>query len=142
MGSVITAEQILLLRKSFHLVERHADRAAAHFYQQIFAMDPGLKPLFKTDVELQAMKLTAMLGGVLDLLERPIELRAELEDVGARHRGYGLKPANYSTVGTALIAMLERTLGESFTFEVRLAWVNLHHLVVRNMMRGGRNAVC
>ena len=64
----MTAEQIRRLRKSFHLMARRADIAAHYFYRQLFEMDPALRPIFKTDIELQAAKLTGMLRETLELL--------------------------------------------------------------------------
>jgi hemoglobin-like flavoprotein len=136
----MTAEQIHRLRKSFCVVERKADVAALLFYQQLFEMDPGLQPLFKTDIELQAIKLMAMLESALDLLERPIELGSTLRDLGARHVGYGVKPIHYATVGSALMWMLENILGKDFTLETRQAWVALYQLVAETMLRGAEHA--
>ena len=138
----MTAEQIRRLRKSFRLLEREAEVAAPLFYQQLLVMNPELKPLFKTDVELQALKLMQMLGGVLDLLDYPLEMEATLEELGARHAGYGVRPRHYSAVGTALIGMLERVLTVDFTAETRQAWVALYHLVAGKMLGGAAHAPC
>lgn len=105
-------------------------------------MDAGLRPFFKTDVELQEMKLMEMLGEALDLLERPIELEAALAELGARHTAYGLGSGHYAKVGTALIAMLESVLGKDFSLEIRQAWVALYHLVAGKLVRGAVHATC
>jgi hemoglobin-like flavoprotein len=131
----MTAEQILRLRKSFSRVKRRADVAAFYFYHQLFELDPGLRPLFQTDVELQALKLTTMLDETLDLLDRPIELAATLREQAIRHSEYGVRPEQYSTVGTAMISMLEDVLGQEFTLETRQAWVALYHLISESMLR-------
>lgn len=136
----MTAEQIHLLRKSFSLVEGKADIAALLFYQRLFELDPGLRPLFKTDIELQAIKLMWMLGGALSLLERPAELASTLGDLGARHADYGVEPAHYVTVGTALSSMLEDVLGKDFTLETRQAWVALYQIISEAMLRGAEHA--
>lgn len=132
----MTAEQIYRLRKSFHLLERRADMAGFYFYEQLFAMDPGLRPFLQTDIELQGIKLTGMLGEVLELLERPIELGAMLHELGAEHSEYGVQPAQYATIGTALISMLEDVLGTDLTLETRQAWVALYHRVAQAMLEG------
>lgn len=138
----MTAEQIRRLRKSFRLLGREAELAAPLFYEQILALNPDLKPFFKTDVELQAMKLMEMLGGALDLLDWPSELEQTLEELGARHAEYGFRPRHYPVVGTALIGMLERVLGEEFSLETRQAWVALYHLVASKMLSGATHAPC
>ena len=49
-----------------------------------------------------------------------------VKDLGRRHVGYGVEPAHYETVGTALIATLEKGLGSGFTPEVRAAWIEAY----------------
>lgn len=131
----MTAEQIHRLRKSFSQAERRADVAAFYFYRQLFELDPTLRPLFQTDVELQALKLTTMLGETLDLLDRPIELAIRLREQAIRLSEYGVSPEQYSTVGIAMISMLEDILGDEFTLETRQAWVALYHLISVSMSR-------
>ena len=133
---MLTADQIHRLRKSFTQVERQSHVAALVFYQRLFELDPALRPLFKTDIELQAEKLMDMLTAALSLLERPGELTSTLEDLGARHVGYGVKAEHYATVGTALLAMLESVLTKEFTPETRLAWTDLYALISETMLGG------
>jgi hemoglobin-like flavoprotein len=56
-----------------------------------------------------------------------------VEDLGRRHVGYGVQPAHYATVGTALITTLEKGLGEAFTPEVRAAWVEAYTVLATVM---------
>ncbi|MCW1912599.1 globin domain-containing protein [Luteolibacter sp. GHJ8] len=137
---MLTADQIHRVRKSFIQVERQSHVAALVFYQRLFELDPSLRPLFKTDIELQARKLMEMLGAALSLLERPGELTSTLEDLGARHVAYGVKREHYATVGTALLAMLETVLARDFTAETRLAWTDLYALIAETMLRGAAHA--
>jgi hemoglobin-like flavoprotein len=137
---VLTAEQKHRLRKTFATVERQSHVAALVFYQRLFEMDPTVRPLFKTDIELQAAKLMDMLAAALSLLERPGELTSVLEDLGARHVGYGVKTEHYTTVGEALLAMLESVLGDDFTIETRRAWTELYGLIAETMLRGAAHA--
>ncbi|WP_035608314.1 globin domain-containing protein [Haloferula sp. BvORR071] len=130
----MTAEQIRRLRKSFHQLERNAELAAPLFYEQLFALDPGLSPLFKTDVELQSIKLMSMLGSAVELLDAPAELEETLIELGSRLSEYGLRPRHYATIGSALTTMLEEVLGETYTLEVRQAWVALYHRIAGTML--------
>jgi hemoglobin-like flavoprotein len=134
--SMITPEQSYRLRKSFAAVERQSHVAALVFYQRLFELDPGLRPLFKTDIEIQAEKLMDMLAAALSLLERPGELTETLEELGARHVAYGVKDEHYPTVGEALLAMLAAVLGPAFTAETREAWTRLYQLIATTMLRG------
>jgi nitric oxide dioxygenase len=54
--------------------------------------------------------------------------------LGRRHAGYGVAPADYETVGVALLATLEKGLGDAFTPEVRDAWAACIALVATEML--------
>lgn len=137
----MTAEQIHRLRKTFAIVERQPEIAALIFYQRLFQLDPGLRPLFKTDIELQAKKLMDMLSSALSLLERPEEFNSVLEDLGARHVTYGVRTSHYETVGIALLDMLEQVLAAEFQAETRIAWANLYQTIADAMLRGAAAVV-
>jgi nitric oxide dioxygenase len=47
---------------------------------------------------------------------------------------YGVKPTDYPTVAGALIATLEKGLGEDFTPAVRAAWLECIHKVSGEML--------
>jgi hemoglobin-like flavoprotein len=132
----MTAEQIHLLRRSFDTIERQAHVAALVFYRRLFELDPSLRPMFQTDIEVQSRKLIDMLGLTLSLLDRPTELEGELEQLGLRHVTYGVKEAHYDTVGLALLGMLSEVLGEHWTPEVRSAWTELYGFIATSMKRG------
>jgi hemoglobin-like flavoprotein len=130
------AEQIHLVRRTFALVERQRQVAALVFYQRLFSADPSLRPMFRTDIEQQAVKLMEILGVAVSLLEQPAVLAAELEQLGARHVGYGVKEEHYATVGAALIGMLSDILGEAFDAPSQAAWLALFGFVRESMLRG------
>jgi len=129
-----------LIRKSFATIEAHGSIAALIFYRRLFELDPELRPLFQGDIEVQAKKLTDMLAALIGLLERGSALEAELEAMGARHAGYGVRDAHYTTVGSALLGMVEEVLGSDFTPEVKEAWTALYQAVEILMKRGAAAA--
>lgn len=137
---MLTADQTYRIRKTFHLVERQSHVAALVFYQQLFELNPALRPLFTTDIEVQAGKLMEMLATALSLLEKPDALVATLEKLGAAHVGYGVKPEHYDTVGTALLTMLASVLGNDFNPETRTAWTELYQVIAETMLRGAARA--
>jgi methyl-accepting chemotaxis protein len=133
---VLDPEQKHRLRKTFAIVERQSHVAALVFYQRLFELNPMLRPLFKTDIELQAAKLMDMLSSALSLLEKPEALSETLEELGARHVTYGVRTEHYETVGEALLAMLSTVLGKDFTADTRRAWTELYQLIATTMLRG------
>jgi hemoglobin-like flavoprotein len=119
----LTPSQQLLVRNSFAQVEPIADTAARMFYDELFERDPRLRHLFKNDMAEQRKKLMQMLAVAVEHLNDWETISNAIRALGKRHRGYGVLPADYGTVGGALIATLERGLGPEFTPEVREAWL-------------------
>jgi len=119
----LTPSQHLLIRASFAKVEPIADTAAMMFYDELFERDPQLRHLFKNDMVEQRKKLMQMLAVAVEHLDDWDTISNAVRALGKRHRGYGVSPADYGTVGDALIVTLERGLGPEFTPEVREAWL-------------------
>ena len=117
---------IPLVRASWKKIVPIAEQAAALFYDELFTLDPALKPLFKSDLKAQGRKLTSMLNTAVVNLGRLETILPAVQDLGRRHVGYGVKSAHYETVGTALISTLEKGLGPDFTPAVREAWVEAY----------------
>lgn len=97
----MTEEQKELVQTSFDKVLPISDAAAVLFYDQLFAMDPSLRGLFKSDMAEQRAKLMAMLAMAVTNLGRWESLVPVLRELGGRHLRYGVKPVHYETVGAA-----------------------------------------
>ena len=132
--------QVYLLRKSFNSLEKQAHVAALAFYRRLFALDPSLRPLFKSDIEAQAKKFMEMLAFTLSMSERPDALALELRELGARHIAYGVRAQYYETVGKALIDMLTEVLAGDFTPAVREAWTEFYRFMTEAMKQGAAQA--
>ena len=129
----MTPAQIMLVQRSFADVLPIADRAAALFYERLFVLDPTLRPLFHGDMREQGHKLMTMLRVVVAGLHRLEALSPVVQQLGIRHRGYGVTEAHYATVGTALLWTLQQGLGERFTPEVQEAWTTAYTLLADTM---------
>lgn len=108
------------------------------FYGRLFELAPEIRPLFKRDMDNQAKKFSDTLAWVIAHLEHPHELCQELRALGARHSGFGVKSDQYAPVGSALIWMFQRTLGDCFTPEMEEAWVEFYAYASLEMERGSR----
>jgi hemoglobin-like flavoprotein len=130
-----------LVQESWMQVEPIADTAATLFYDKLFELDPGLRPMFRaTDLREQKRKLMQTLTVAVRGLHRLDQLVPALEALGRRHVGYGVRDAHYATVGQALLWTLEQGLGPAFTPQVRDAWVETYTLVSSVMQRASRQA--
>jgi hemoglobin-like flavoprotein len=130
----VTPSQQLLVRDSFAKVAPIADTAAMMFYDELFERDPKLRHLFKNDMAEQRKKLMQMLAVAVEHLNDWDSISNAVRALGKRHRGYGVSPVDYDTVGAALITTLERGLGPEFTPEVREAWLACISAIAAEML--------
>jgi len=68
------------------------------------------------------------------------ELLIHTRALGARHVAYGVRAADYQTLGTALLAALAAILGDSFAPPTREAWTLAYNLVAETMLEGAAAA--
>jgi hemoglobin-like flavoprotein len=136
----LTADQRLLVQLSLDKVLATTDEAFGLFYQRLFELDPALRPLFKSDLADQQRKFRGSLMAIADKLDDPDDLLPELRALGRRHVGYGVKDEHYALVGEALLWALQRSVGATFTAEVREAWEELIAAVSTTMRRGAAEA--
>ena len=129
----MTPEQKRLVQTSFAKVAPIADAAAAMFYARLFEIDPALKPLFTTDITEQGRKLMRMLGTAVNGLDRLDALVPVVQQLGVRHKQYGVMDEHYDTVAAALLWTLERGLGPDFTPDVKEAWVAVYTVLASTM---------
>jgi hemoglobin-like flavoprotein len=131
--SDMTSEQTALVQTSFAQVAPIADTAATLFYDRLFELNPSLRGLFDEDLREQRIKLMAMLTTAVNNLQQWDAVAPRVKQLGLRHVGYGVKPADYDTVGTALIDTLEKGLGDAFTPPVRDAWIACYTTIAAEM---------
>jgi hemoglobin-like flavoprotein len=125
----MTPDHIALVQRSFADVLPIADSAAALFYERLFVLDPTLRSLFHNDMQAQGRLLMAVLKVAVEGLSRLEELVPLVQQLGVRHRGYGVTDAHYATVGAALLWTLHQGLQERFTPEVQAAWTSAYTLL-------------
>ena len=129
----MTPTQIKLVQDSFEHVVPIAEQAAAMFYGRLFDIDPELRSLFKTDLSEQGRKLMTMIRAAVNGLNNLDEIVPTVQALGRRHVEYGVVPADYDSVGEALLWTLEQGLGEAFTPEVKEAWTLTYELLAGAM---------
>jgi hemoglobin-like flavoprotein len=86
-------------------------QAAALFYWRPFETAPAVKPLFRGDMTEQGSKLMATLGVVVNTLGNLEAVLPAASALAKRHVDYGVKAADYTPVGAALLWTLEQNLG-------------------------------
>lgn len=130
----MTPEQKVLVQASFEKVKPIADQAAILFYDDLFQRDSKLRFLFKNDMAEQRRKLMQMIETAVTNLDNWDAIKKPVRDLGRRHVDYGVKPSDYDTVGAALIATLEKGLGDAFTPDVKQAWIACYTAITAEML--------
>lgn len=133
----MNSEIVGLVRQSWAQVVPIAPQAAALFYNNLFALNPGLKFLFKGDMEIQGEKLVQMIDVAVSKLDALDELIPALQGLGVRHAAYGVEDGDYTMVGEALLATLAQGLGDAFTAPVREAWTRVYEVMAKVMIDAG-----
>jgi hemoglobin-like flavoprotein len=133
----MTPEQVDLVQKSWRAVLPVGDTAAELFYGKLFSLDPSVRGLFKDDMVEQGRNLTAMISVAVGALSNPERIALAVRQLGERHAGYGVQRRHYELVGTSLLWMLEKCLGEAFTPEVKAAWLVTYVFLAEAMQEDG-----
>ena len=133
----VTADQIVLVRGSWPAIAARADSLTAHFYDRLFEIDPTAAALFTgVDMSAQRVKLARSLAVVVHALDDPDRLLPAVAALGRRHATYGVEHHHFDSVGNALLAALQDTLGrDGFPAELRDAWATAYALVAAVMRR-------
>jgi len=132
-AEIVSARHRALVQETFALVEPIADDAAKLFYGHLFELDPSLRELFKHDMVEQGRKLMAMIKVAVKGLDHIEKLVPAVEDLGRRHKDYGVEEPHYDTVAEALLWTLEQGLGDAFTDEVKEAWTAVYGVLAEVM---------
>ena len=91
-------------------------------YGKLFELDPSARRLFHNDLVAQGGKLMDTLDAVASSLDRFESLRPRLARLGRLHASYGVQPADYDTLITALLWAFGQALGADFDARTREAW--------------------
>lgn len=130
----MTPKQIELVQSSWTQVLPIQEQAAELFYGKLFELDPALRSLFKTEFKEQGRKLMASLNVVVQGLTRLETILPSVQQLGRRHKDYGVRDRDYDTVAAALLWTLEQGLGAAFTPEVKEAWASAYAILAKVMI--------
>ena len=130
----MTPDQIQLVRTSFAKLAPIKTAAAASFYDRLFQVVPELRGMFPAELTEQGARLMAAIGFVAAGLDRLESIIPQVHEFGRRHADYGVKDAHYNIFGDTLIWTLERGLGDAFTLETRLAWIEAYGMIAEAMI--------
>jgi nitric oxide dioxygenase len=122
------------LRASYRDLARDPTRLADAFYQRLFEIAPEVRPLFRHDLEAQALKMMSTLGAIVAQIHEIDALRPMMADLARRHVAYGVRAPHYDVAGEALLWAIERTHGARFSPAVGDAWRAAYALLAEAML--------
>ena len=122
-----------VLQVSLDLIGTNLQEVAALFYERLFTLDPSLRLLFKRNMREQQRKWISTLTLIVRNLDRSSPTISLLQDLGRRHRSYGVRMSDYALVGDALLWTLGQVLGQAFSDDMRRAWHKAYWLLAEVM---------
>lgn len=136
----MNSHQVSLVQQTFEKAAALGEKVAEIFYAELFAIDPSLRRMFKSDMREQGRKLLTTLALVVRSLHAPEKILQPAKNLAVKHIDYGVKPEHYTAVGNALLRTLAKGLGTDFTPEVRAAWVEAYRLLAGVMKEAAYGA--
>lgn len=118
--------EVGLVKQTFAMVCCVVTNASKLFYERLFELAPELRSQFPGDLRSHGFKFMATLKFLVDGLENPAFTSSTSTSLGSPQALLGVDEEYYQVYGEALLWMLQRTLGRSFTSEVRSAWVDAY----------------
>jgi hemoglobin-like flavoprotein len=135
------ALEVETLEESFDLVAPQGEELMKRFYDRLFEVAPGVKPLFAdVDMERQRQALLNMLVVLRESLRDLDDIVPDLEALGARHAEFGARPEHYPVVGEVLIESMAEIAGPAWKPEYTTAWQEAYGVVQGVMLAGAAAA--
>ena len=134
VNAELSSAESHLLRASLDMLGSDIREVATLSYERLFTLDPSLRLLFRGDMVAQERKWISTLTLMVRNLDRPAPIMPVVQELGRRHRSYGVRASDYALVGESLLWSLGQVLGEAFSEEMRQAWHKAYLLLAELMM--------
>lgn len=129
-----------LLESSFQLLAPRGEELVERFYERLFETAPAVRELFPEDLADQRKALLGALGTLVSSLRNPDKLTAYLEDLGAKHVGFGAVEAHYDVVAQVLVEVMAELAGDDvWNSDLQTAWSDAL-TAVKGIMLAGADA--
>jgi hemoglobin-like flavoprotein len=129
--SVLTEEEIQLVKNSFQVIQPMSEQISAVFYDRLFKIMPDFSEIFRhTDMPVQTRKFAQTLEIMISYLDRLEVISAKIEQLGTFHQQFGVRKEHFTYMGEALLWTLERTIHPyHFTPAVAAAWIKVYTVI-------------
>ena len=118
--SLLSPENLNVVRATAPVVAAHADQITAHFYPRMFAAHPELLRVFNQGNQATGEQSKALAGSVVAYAVQLIDPDAPPFDhvmrrIAYKHVSLGIRPEQYTIVGQHLLASVGEVLGDAVT---------------------------
>ena len=118
--SLLSPENLSVVRATAPVVAAHADQITAHFYPRMFAAHPELLRVFNQGNQATGEQSKALAGSVVAYAVQLIDPEAPPFDhvmrrIAYKHVSLGIRPEQYTIVGQHLLASVGKVLGDAVT---------------------------
>ena len=130
---------IILLKNTQRIFESNPDATALFQFAQDYAADD--KEMYNSELFVKhSTAVVSTVTAAVGLLEKgDLEiLMSVLKDLGERHGSFELVQAHYDLVGESLLYTLAQGLGDSFTSDIKTAWIRVYNIIAEQMINGAR----
>ena len=125
------------LERSFDLIAPRGQEFIERFYRRLFEIEPSARELFaRVNMDTQKSSLLAALVTLRNSLRESSVIAPDIEELGARHVGYGARPEHYRAFGSALLETMAEMSGSAWKAEYTAAWAEAFKVVQAIMLQG------
>ncbi len=128
------------LQKSFNLLAPRGPELVDRFFAQLFSRHSALRPMFPRDMSEPKKMLLSSLTLVMGNLRDTGQLEQPLQDLGARHVGYGAAPEHYPVVRDTLVSVMAEMAGEAWSDQLTQDWNSALDFIASVMLEGAKYA--
>ena len=132
----MTPEEVEAVQASMARLADDVEAVADDFYRRLFADRPQLRSKFPDDLGLQRRKFADELAVVVESIPDFEAFRKRAEELGVRHRAYGVRPGHYAPVRRSLVAALAAA-DPGWDEATEQAWRGAYDLVAEVMQAAG-----
>jgi hemoglobin-like flavoprotein len=125
----LSADEIERVRNSFDRLWPMSSRTADLFYERLFEIAPGVRPMFRPDMDEQKRKFISTLAVIVGTLDDTTRLVPLTVALARQHSDYGIQAKHYDVVGQALLWSLEQGLGQDWTPSLADSWSKAYGIV-------------
>ncbi|TFE71819.1 hypothetical protein A7Q10_04165 [Methylacidiphilum caldifontis] len=122
-----------IIKESWKKIEPNKNEIGLLFYANLFKEEPTVATLFRNPISSQSRKLMQVLGILVEGLNNINELIPPLQNLGKRHKEYGVENFHYPIVGRCLLQSIQEYLGQDFSDEARQAWTKVYGIAASVM---------